>query len=259
MATVRFVAPLGSPHIRMAPSILSADFARLGDEINRVVPEADVLHVDVMDGHFVPNLTIGPPVVAWIRRHCDLYLDCHLMMDNPGKYLAAFRDAGANGCTVHVEVGGTGGLIAQMRELGLHAGLALNPETPFEECEPWLDQVDLLLVMTVHPGFGGQSFMSEVVPKIARARQAIDARGLAVELEVDGGIDAHTAPAVATAGARLLVAGKAIFGQDDPVSAAATIREAATSALGWQAAPGTAHDTHDTAAPHSRLGSQDDH
>jgi ribulose-phosphate 3-epimerase len=226
----------GSAHkarhsVRIAPSILSADFAQLGEEISRVRPEADVLHVDVMDGHFVPNLTIGPPVVTWIRRHSDLYLDCHLMMDNPGKFLEAFRDAGANGCTVHVEIGGTAGLIAQMRDLGLHVGLAVNPETPFEDCEPWLDQLDLLLIMTVHPGFGGQSFMSEVVPKIARARHLFDSGGLSVELEVDGGIDEGTAPIVTEAGARLLVAGSAIFAQPDPVAAARRIREAARSAL----------------------------
>jgi ribulose-phosphate 3-epimerase len=217
--------------VRIAPSILSADFARLGDEINRVRSQADVLHVDVMDGHFVPNLTIGPPVVTWIRRHCDLYLDCHLMMDNPGQYLEAFRDAGANGCTVHVEIGGTAQLIAQMRQLGLAVGLAVNPETPYEQCRPWLDQLDLLLVMTVHPGFGGQSFMSEVVPKVARARRDIDQAGLAVELEVDGGIDPLTAPVVTRAGARLLVAGSAIFAQDDPVAAAAALRQAADKAL----------------------------
>ncbi|HTV12697.1 MAG TPA: ribulose-phosphate 3-epimerase [Acidimicrobiales bacterium] len=217
--------------VRVAPSILSADFAQLGEDIDRVRSQADVLHVDIMDGHFVPNLTIGPPVVKWVRRHSDLYLDCHLMMDNPGRFLGAFKDAGANGCTIHVEIGGTGNLIKQMRDLGLDVGLALNPETPFESCEPWLDQVDLLLVMTVHPGFGGQSFMGEVVPKISRARQAVDARGLGVELEVDGGIDPMTAPAVARAGARLLVAGSAIFGHDDPVAAAGEIREAANGAL----------------------------
>jgi len=207
-----------------------------------VAPEADVLHIDVMDGHFVPNLTIGPPVVKWARRHSDLYFDCHLMMDNPDRYLSAFRDAGADGCSVHVEIGGTAELIAQMRELGLDVGLAINPETAFEACEPWLDQLDLLLLMTVHPGFGGQGFMGEVVPKISRARHASDAKGLDVELEVDGGIDARTAPVVAKAGARLLVAGNAIFGQDDPVMAAREIREAADAALRATGAgrPGTA-------------------
>jgi ribulose-phosphate 3-epimerase len=161
------------------------------------------------------------------------------MMDNPGQFLEAFRDAGANGCTVHVEIGGTAGLIAQMRDLGLDVGLAVNPETPFEDCEPWLDQLDLLLIMTVHPGFGGQRFMSEIVPKIARARHLIDSAGLSVEVEVDGGIDEGTAPIVTEAGARLLVAGSAIFAQLDPVAAARRIREAALAALPAVTSEGT--------------------
>ncbi len=203
--------------------------------------EADVLHVDVMDGHFVPNLTIGPPVVKWVRKHTDLYLDCHLMMDNPGDYLAAFREAGANGCSVHVEIGGTQPLIDEMRRLGLDVGLAVNPETPYEAVRPWLEQIDLLLVMSVHPGFGGQRFMPEALPKLAAARADIDAAGLDVALEVDGGIDPGTAPAVYQAGARWLVAGSAIFGQDDPVAAAAAIRQSATSADSGGRAPATQH------------------
>jgi ribulose-phosphate 3-epimerase len=225
-------APLRPGPVRVAPSILSADYARLAEEVESTRAEADALHVDVMDAHFVPNLTIGPPVVRWIREHTDLYLDCHLMMDDPGRYLGAFREAGADGCSVHVEVGKTGDLITQMRELGLGTGLAVNPETPLEDALPWLGDIDLLLVMTVHPGFGGQSFMGEVVGKIARARQVIDERSLAVELEVDGGIDPVTAPVVAGAGARLLVAGSAIFGEPDRAEAARRIREAATSVLG---------------------------
>jgi ribulose-phosphate 3-epimerase len=221
----------GDGGVHIAPSILSADFARLGEEVDRVRAEADVLHVDVMDGHFVPNLTIGPPVVRWIRRHTDLYLDCHLMMDNPGPYLEAFRDAGADGCTVHVEVGGTAALVAQMRALGLVAGLALNPETPYEACRPYLTDIDLLLVMSVHPGFGGQSFMPEVLPKLQAARSDAQEGGLTVELEVDGGIDAVTAPLVVAAGARLLVAGSAIFGQPDPLAAARAVRRAARASV----------------------------
>lgn len=216
--------------LKVAPSILSADYARLAEEVASVRAEADVLHVDVMDAHFVPNLTIGPPVVAWVRRYTDLYLDCHLMMDNPGEYLAAFRDAGADGCSVHVEVGGTGELLGAMRELGLGVGLAVNPETPFEEFSRWLPQLDLLLLMTVHPGFGGQSFIADVLPKISRSRQAIEEAGLGVEIEVDGGIDPATAPLVVEAGATVLVAGNAIFGQADRLGAARRIREAGQSA-----------------------------
>src|SRR4051812_31512809 len=186
---------------RIAPSILSADFAALADAIDGVAPEADLLHVDVMDGHFVPNLTIGPPVVKSIDRHTDLYLDCHLMMTNPGDFLEAFAKAGADGCSVHVEIDDTGALIDGMRALGLDVGLAVNPETPFEAARPWLDRIDLLLIMTVHPGFGGQSFMREVVPKIEEARAELDRRGLDVALQVDGGIDVDTAPVVAAAGA----------------------------------------------------------
>ena len=212
---------------RIAPSILSADFACLGDAVTAVTPVADMLHVDVMDGHFVPNLTIGPPVVASLRRHTDLYLDCHLMMTDPGAYLEAFRKAGANGCSVHVEVDATGDLIDQMRGLGLDAGLAVNPETPLEAAEPWLDRIDLLLLMTVHPGFGGQRFISEVMDKVRRARELIDGRGLSVALQVDGGIDEETAPIAAAAGADVFVAGSAVFGADDPSQAAARIRSAA--------------------------------
>ena len=215
--------------LRIAPSILSADFACLGDAVDAVTPSADSLHVDVMDGHFVPNLTIGPPVVASLRKHTDLYLDCHLMMTNPGDYLEAFKKSGANGCTVHVEVDGTAALVAQMRELGLDVGLAVNPETPFEAAEPWLAQIDLLLLMTVHPGFGGQRFIAEVMPKVERARSAIAAEGLSVAIQVDGGIDEKTAPVAAAAGADVFVAGSAVFGADDPSAAAQRIRAAAAS------------------------------
>jgi ribulose-phosphate 3-epimerase len=216
--------------ITLAPSILSADFAALGSEIEQVAEDADQLHVDVMDGHFVPNITIGPPVVKAIRRHTSMFLDCHLMISEPSRYLEAFRKAGADSCTVHVEVGDTAALIDQMRRLELGVGLALNPETPFESVEPWLDQIDMLLVMTVHPGFGGQSFMASEVPKIRRARDRAQAAGLSLRIEVDGGIDSGTAPIVAAAGASVLVAGNAIFGQQDRAAACQEIRRAADAA-----------------------------
>ena len=209
---------------RIAPSILSADFAALARAVDEVTPESDMLHVDVMDGHFVPNLTIGPPVVRSLRNHTELYLDCHLMIDNPAELLDDFASAGANGCSVHVELDGVDSLIAQMRDLGVDVGLAVNPETPFEACEPFLGDIDLLLVMTVHPGFGGQEFMSEVVPKVARAREEIDRRHLSVALQVDGGINEETAPVAAAAGADVFVAGSAIFHDDDPLAAAKRLR-----------------------------------
>ena len=217
---------------RIAPSILSADFACLGDAVEAVKAETDMLHVDVMDGHFVPNLTIGPPVVASLRRHTDLYLDCHLMMTNPGDYLEAFHKAGANGCTVHVEVGATMQLVEQMKALGLDVGVAVNPETPFELVEPVLDSIDLLLLMTVHPGFGGQSFMAEVMDKVRRARQRIRDFDLDVAIQVDGGIDEKTAVVAAEAGADVFVAGSAIFGAAEPAEAARRIRQAAASVEG---------------------------
>jgi ribulose-phosphate 3-epimerase len=208
--------------IKLAPSILSADFARLGEQIEEAERAgADYVHVDVMDGHFVPNITIGPAVVASIRRVTSLPLDVHLMIEHPERYISDFANAGADIITVHVEA--TPHLQATIRsikELGARAGVSLNPPTPVVAVEEFLRHVDLVLVMSVNPGFGGQSFIPETLPKIAAVRRLLDDRGLAAELEVDGGINADNAPEVVKAGATVLVAGNSIFRAKEGISGA---------------------------------------
>jgi ribulose-phosphate 3-epimerase len=222
------VSPGDVGAFRLAPSLLSADFGSLASSVLAVDAETDWLHVDVMDGHFVPNLTIGPPVVGALRGHSTKFFDCHLMMTEPERYLEAFAAAGANGCTIHVEIGRTAAILARTRELGLQVGLAANPDTPFSAVEPFLDQIDLLLLMTVFPGFGGQKFMGDVMEKVQLARSEIDRRELPVDLEVDGGIDRHSIVTARSAGANVFVAGNAIFGAANPLEAAAELRRVAS-------------------------------
>ena len=212
---------------KIAPSILACDFSELAAEVETVRADADLLHVDVMDGHFVPNLSIGAPVVKCLRPRTDMYLDCHLMIDNPGDLLDQFAAAGANSCTVHIELGDPRPLFDRMRAHNMRVGLVLNPDTPLDAVVPHLDEIDILLFMSVHPGFGGQAFLPEVLDKVRAARAIVDERQLPVELEIDGGINLETAPLAAAAGADILVAGSAVFGTPDRGEACRAIRAAA--------------------------------
>ena len=204
------------PLVKIAPSILSADFACLGQEVRDITKAgADYIHVDVMDGRFVPNITIGPPVIRAIRDCSDVPFDVHLMITPADPHIKSFCEAGANIVTVHPE--GCRDLKKTIKTIHAHgckAGVSLNPETSLDKLSPVLDDIDLVLIMTVHPGFGGQSFMKDMLPKIAAARKEIDARTKPILLEVDGGINAHTAPEAINAGADILVAGTAAFQGD---------------------------------------------
>ena len=220
--------------IKLAPSILSADFARLGEAVAEAARAgADRIHVDVMDGHFVPNITIGPVVVASLRKVTPLPLECHLMIEDPDKYAPEFAAAGADTITVHAEGGRhLHRTVHRIKELGKRAGVALNPATSEIAIEEILPDVDLVLVMTVNPGFGGQKFIESTLGKLRRIREMIDSINPAIDLEVDGGIDANTAPRVVSAGARVLVAGSAVFGAPDSVAAGSErILSAANHAL----------------------------
>jgi len=218
--------------IKLAPSILSADFTRLGEQIEEIaIAGADYIHVDVMDGHFVPNITIGPSVVASIRSCTKLPLDVHLMVTNPENYIGQFADAGADIITVHIEIEGhIHRLIKSIKETGAKAGMALNPSTPLSSLEEIIPFLDLVLLMTVDPGFGGQNFIPGSIDKIARLRNILDSGHFKAELEVDGGINHAIVPEVVKAGAKVLVAGAAIFSnQKGPGKAFQQLKKAIAS------------------------------
>jgi len=223
--------------VQMAPSILSADFARLGEEAAAVAAVADWLHVDVMDNHFVPNLTIGLPVVESLLKHVSLPLDCHLMITEPDRWAPEYAEAGARNVTVHAEaLQSPVRTLRMIRAAGARAGLAINPATPVEPCEDLLPEIDMLLLMTVEPGFGGQSFLDLVMPKLRRARAMVRRHGASVWLQVDGGVSEETIERCADAGADVFVAGSAVYGAEDPAAAVQALRgqaERATEQSGW--------------------------
>ena len=217
---------------KIAPSILSADFARLGEEIRRVEEAgADLIHFDVMDGHFVPNLSIGVPVMESVRKITRLPLDAHLMIAEPARYLQAFIDAGANSISVHAEVCDDLPMIAsRIRELGARASIAINPETPVDRVLAAAEHLDMILVMSVHPGFGGQGFIAASLEKLREVRRELERRGLKIDIQVDGGIKIDNIAAVAAAGANVFVSGSGIFGHEDYRAIIARMRERASAA-----------------------------
>jgi ribulose-phosphate 3-epimerase len=225
--------------VQMAPSILSADFARLAEEAAAVAGVADWLHVDVMDNHFVPNLTLGLPVVESLLKHTGLPLDCHLMIEDPDRWAPGYAEAGARNVTVHVEAATSPvRTLREIRSAGARAGLAFNPGTAVEPYADLLREADMLLLMTVEPGFGGQTFLDLVLPKLRRARELVSRSGCDVWLQVDGGVGEQTIERCAEAGADVFVAGSSVYGSDDPAAAVRALRaqaERATASATWHA------------------------
>ncbi|AYY12970.1 ribulose-phosphate 3-epimerase [Actinobacteria bacterium YIM 96077] len=216
--------------IQIAPSILSADFANLESEIARI-PNADLVHVDVMDNHFVPNLTLGLPVVAAIRERTGLTMDCHLMIEDPDRWAPAYAEAGADSVTFHAEAAAAPIRLArELHRQGARAGIGLKPATPVEPFEDTLAEFDMLLIMTVEPGFGGQEFLDLCLPKIRRARDMVSRAGLDVWIQIDGGVSKATIERCAEAGADVFVAGSAVYGADDAAAAVDELRHLAASA-----------------------------
>ena len=230
MAAFRTRSELAPGETLICPSILSADFTELGAAVEAVRYDADWIHVDVMDGMFVPNLTIGMPVVRALRRRTDLPLDVHLMIADPGRYVDAFAEAGSDLLTVHAEASRhLHRVIQSIKAAGLRAGVALNPATPLSAVEEVLSDVDLVLLMSVNPGFGGQRYIDAVTDKVRRLRGMMDQQGLATHIQVDGGISVANAREIVRAGATALVVGQSVYGTPDPVAAIRAIRAAASA------------------------------